>query len=118
MMAGLQPPAFVCRHVSDTVHCLLQSSAVSRLSIAFKPRILGSVTSSVRKAPPLLFASACGAQESQGLSKCRGQPSTDLGARQEGLDGLLQALQLLGKVHRGVDVQHVPEAGAHHHHIW
>ena len=48
----------------------------------------------------------------------RKRMSTDLGARQEGLDGLLQALQLLGEVHRGVNVQHVPETGTHHHHIW
>ena len=58
------------------------------------------------------------AQESQGLSMRKKGMRADLSACQEGLDGLLQALQLLGEVHRGVDVQHVPEAGAHHHHIW
>ena len=57
-------------------------------------------------------------EESQGLSMRRKRMRTDLRACQKGLDGLLQALQLLGEVHRGVDVQHVPQAGAHHHHIW
>ena len=31
---------------------------------------------------------------------------------------MLQSLQLLREIHRVMEVQHVPQAGAHHNHIW
>ena len=43
MMDGLQSPVQVCRHVSDTLQCLLQSSvAVPGLSRACNHCLLGS----------------------------------------------------------------------------
>lgn len=44
--------------------------------------------------------------------------NTDRCVREEGLHGLLELLQLLSKVRGIVDVEHVPQPSAHHHHMW